>query len=485
MNELNLFHQIVIFVSNFFSYPLAMITIGMCVMFIAVMFKILKESTITAENPKKSIALQKLAAIWLSQDEIKALIIRDVRREIGLEVKGKPPIVIGDSKLIGGINPDEGDDVVKITINDKNLLQCYSDTMSPFIKNSAYKSVIAGILQFLDSEGGVPSVYQKDVAYKKRVGVCNQYDVYSKITLAEHSVNVVRKAFANLKGRSKEQFGIYWAPLVICCLAHDIGKVPGSSPNYATAEHPKMSVELLKQIMAKSDVSPDDVLLFGDIQAAVATHHGAAKATDILSELLRLSDRQARDSELAAFLGENESVVDSAQAEPKLLTGNAGRGRDGQGGGNGIGDWFLLSEFIDILSKNINRILAGRVGSCAFTSGKVYFSIPLISDLFDEYAKSQGVSLPDKNTDITERQGLLVSLIGVFRENDFLFYKINSGHFTSTLALITHDGNKEGIPGVVFKHDVFTDDLSSLLKEKPEMLKDYKDVELTGAAKRV
>jgi hypothetical protein len=169
----------------------------------------------------------------------------------------------------------------------------YSEVIEP------HKEALAGmlegvnrIMEILERYGDCPSVVDTTADSEKRVAT-RVGDILSKVTLRDHTFNVVRIALRLLKDSYHDPVG-YIPPTIIAALGHDLGKIPHlrSQDKYVKADHPLTSVSIVEEIFEKDE----DAHWLKMVVKAIGEHHQSA--TDQLSEVLKEADGKARQMEI-------------------------------------------------------------------------------------------------------------------------------------------------------------------------------------------
>jgi hypothetical protein len=159
----------------------------------------------------------------------------------------------------------------------------------------ALASMLEGInriIELLERYGDCPSVVHTIADSEKKVAT-RVGDILSKVTLREHTFNVVRIALRLLKDTYHDPVG-YVPPVIIAALGHDLGKIPEfrSQDKYVKADHPLTSVSIVEEIFEKDK----DAHWLKMVIKAIGEHHQSA--TNQLSELLKEADGKARQLEI-------------------------------------------------------------------------------------------------------------------------------------------------------------------------------------------
>ena len=298
-------------------FPLSFLFLGVSLGIAIALYYIFKSAL---ARQKVEISLEKLSFLWKNTDEISSVlkkeIIDEIKQELGIKNK-----VLSSQRLI--IKP-EGYETIKkdaiegITaeiniksVKDKSLLSLYDD-FAPYFKTTSeeYNNLFVRLIYLLDKKGDCPSVAESgndltNSAYRKNLTIIkntSQYDVFKNISLLDHTVRVCRKAQDILQDKIKErnEQKAFVFPSIIACLAHDIGKIPDFSTQYATGEHPVISSRLLLSLGLSSEKS--------DIFQAVLNHHKVLQDNkNQVYLILKQSDQNARSLELMDFVNSNDN----------------------------------------------------------------------------------------------------------------------------------------------------------------------------------
>jgi hypothetical protein len=168
----------------------------------------------------------------------------------------------------------------------------YSEAIEPH--KEALASMLEGInrtIELLERYGDCPSIVDTTADSK---GVASRVaDILSKVTLRDHTFNVVRIALRLLKDTYHDPVG-YVPATIMAALGHDLGKIPQlrSQDKYVKADHPLTSVSIVEEIFEKNK----DAHWLKMVVKAISEHHQSS--TDQLSELLKEADGKARQLEI-------------------------------------------------------------------------------------------------------------------------------------------------------------------------------------------
>ncbi|AEH45820.1 metal-dependent phosphohydrolase HD sub domain protein [Thermodesulfatator indicus DSM 15286] len=179
----------------------------------------------------------------------------------------------------------------------KRLLEEYRKDF----ERSGLSEAVDQVAELLISEGArFPSVAGKDPADALRPK--NHFDLLAKVSLLEHSVNTAEKVLAVARRRMPDGWRASAPRLILCALAHDLGKLPSvSGEDYSTASHSLHSAALLGKLLR--DHPWREALT--DI---VKRHHERIdEKTPVELEILIRADKEAREEEAERLAGEKFS----------------------------------------------------------------------------------------------------------------------------------------------------------------------------------
>ena len=164
------------------------------------------------------------------------------------ETKGEDPQECVSSGSVEAVNRD--------TVDFKNswVRKLYEEFFEPyenFWEESGLTAVLMRALRMLDAEGGAPSVAGDTYDHPE---IRSQYDLLSRISLAEHTYNVVRLASERLKKDLPEAWHRVFPKLVLACVFHDMGKMPSvRKQTYVTGKHPIDGANLADLLLREAD----------------------------------------------------------------------------------------------------------------------------------------------------------------------------------------------------------------------------------------
>lgn len=169
----------------------------------------------------------------------------------------------------------------------------YNEVIEP--RKDALAGTLEGInrvMEILEKYGDCPSVI--DIVTDSERKVADRVgDILSKVTLRDHTFNVVRIALRLLEETYHDPVG-YLPALIVAALGHDLGKIPElrGQGKYVKADHPLTSVSVVEGVFEKDK----DAHWLKMVAKAIGEHHQST--TDRLSELLKEADGKARQMEI-------------------------------------------------------------------------------------------------------------------------------------------------------------------------------------------
>jgi hypothetical protein len=514
--------------------------------------------SVTAKQ-KMNISLEKLSFLWKSQDEIslalKEEIIEEIKSELGfgavkknnknrLKLRTKDMIEEGVRSDIKALQ-EEPDKVIE----NKKLLNFYLK-IEPYLKSDEQNNIIVRLIMFLDKKGSCPSVASsaKDIttaAFKQNFTMMKnvtQYDIFQQITLTDHTLHVCEEAYNALMEKIKERHEqqVFVSPVIIACLAHDIGKVPDLSNTYATGDHPIISARMLMDlgVPQKSDV----------VDAVLNHHKILAQTNNTIYLMVKAADQAARAKELSDYLNlhsqeskefleatgviEKENQVNASAPvapdpdiqsniapdrptapetntavkapEPDIFDDikpeikspapvsspvvsapannqvqNISLGLDLDNTDNPYG-WVDVSKYLSYLKIYINTFDVKdnilKVQSVALSSGIIYFSAFALGNALTNYMKSIGKQPFHYLNDKKQTEDCLGYISKYLFENGALA-RVNSGFYSNSVNVLFKNNTIIKGFGILINYDVFGfSSISETLANMPDQLKGATDV---------
>jgi hypothetical protein len=285
----------------------------------------------------------------------------------------------------------------------------YQKNVAPFEKilgSSGYLKPVSTLLAILDAHGDCPSVVriQQDHEYQ---ALQNVYDLLSRITLLDHSLNVAEQMIDDVARSKTRDPEMIMGKILVAALGHDIGKIPDlmEGENYRKGDHPYISYLVLKNV-----ILPETSPQHEDILSAVKSHHFQVR--EGFTHDLRKADQAAREmeAEQLSLRGESASpLIQMLQERATLELSNPKEGKNLKEKGASPDtidlSWLNLDEFLAFIEPEINRI-ENKTYFRAFSmnNGLVYIMLSLVSEAVIQLAKRHNHTEVLVNADTTEKK---------------------------------------------------------------------------------
>lgn len=186
-------------------------------------------------------------------------------------------------------------------------------------------NIIIQLFRMLEEGGAVSSVASKFKSDPEKTGNFSNaidttgktsYDVFSKISLYEHTMDVVDESINFMKDKEGEFFMMNLCDAIIVALAHDIGKMEKirnleeGAVNQIITQNPHQTVSVLffTQLFGTE---------YESIREAIANHHSAATSGSRLTRMIIYADKQARKKELENYLNSQRQKI--VEAKPTAI----------------------------------------------------------------------------------------------------------------------------------------------------------------------
>jgi len=142
------------------------------------------------------------------------------------------------------------------------------------------------------------------------------YDIFSEITLYDHTINVAEKCIEFLKDKDPISYETSMCDGIIVALAHDIGKL---------LKIQQYNKEFSDDILIQNPHQAVSKLFFGEIWAgytsiedAIYNHHSAPNATSLLTRMIVSADKEARSQEMLTWkLERAKKNAENKESKPK------------------------------------------------------------------------------------------------------------------------------------------------------------------------
>lgn len=261
---------------------------------------------------------------------------------------------------------------------------------------------ILHILNLLETEGSCPSIGKTGIIRSSDTDMdyVTIQDALSGVTLRDHSHHVARRAVKLLKDAYADYQSLI-PKMLVCSLAHDIGKIPSFRENtdkYVKADHPIIGGAKLREMLSSFDEAVR-VSWIDSACKAVESHH--RKNQDSFLNILQEADSQARKAE-----------VESYRKDFVFQEWN---------------EWFSPQALLEALKKRINVIAPNNKNQWqAFSFNGVVYAKPniLIQEAIEQ-AKAKKVfdmrllrSHRDKETALYPIVNSLKEIHAIFGEDD-------------------------------------------------------------------
>ncbi len=179
----------------------------------------------------------------------------------------------------------------------------FQEYVQPWFREKDIMKPAICLLEILDRNADTPSVVIMDHNCMAQGEPCNiQYQALHKISLAEHTLNVVQEGLKLVR----EKFGetgphTVWPRIALSIIGHDLGKISGirAGQGYASLDHPALSADIVKECCGSN---PE---IAQECAALVLHHHGDAPRDFAFNsglEILKAADARARRQELHKVL---------------------------------------------------------------------------------------------------------------------------------------------------------------------------------------
>ncbi len=357
------------------------------------------------------------------------------------------------------------------------------------------RTLIIKILTMIDEEGDCPSVVRTHKDEAEHMYSDDSYALLATVPLYRHTLTVTRNFIA------KADQEALLADMIIIALAHDIGKIPSYHDGmYSSGDHPVIAGLILNNIPEYISLPNRD-----DIHRAITGHH-LLKSDNILTDGLKLSDHEARQTELAALYAaarerrksepEDSGKPPNAPPEP---VGTEGKSHHPTEKRNhplrslesserfyptklDVPEWFNVDAILAALKKRINFVEStpnGEKWSAVSTSqGLVFVSpdglwatIKEVSEYDPKVLASEGFESEKRNLLFT-----VVSELSRTRAAIATQY-VADGYYTTQVSIITGGGKRLPYLLIPFTAEAFG--------EKPSALESLKTAQLKRMVKEI
>ena len=357
--------------------------------------------------------------------------------------------------------------------------------------NGVRRDLIVWLLTLLDKEGDCPSVVRKHKDEAERIYSDDSYAMLETLPLYRHTLTVARNFIA------KADQEALLADMILIALAHDIGKIPSYHDSmYSSGDHPIIAGLILKGIPAFMSLPNRE-----DISRAVTGHH-LMKCDNILSDGLKQSDHEARQTELAALYAtmrerkQRKSEHVGKHAVPAKIEAEQGsfpktqpptEERDNPLGFNppkekfmpvmlDIPDWFNADTIIMSLKNRINVVESTSKGEqwsvVSTPNGLIYVNPDTLWQTIKEVSNYDPVVYASEGFE-SEKRNLMYTVVSELARtrNALATGHVADGYYTSQVSIITGGGKRVPYLLIPFTAEAFGVLPSALEELKTPQLK--------------
>ena len=325
----------------------------------------------------------------------------------------------------------------------------YQKHVAPFEKilgSNGYLKSVSTLLAILDAHGDCPSVVriQQDHEYQ---ALQNVFDLLSRITLLDHSLNVAEQMIADVARSKTRDPEMIVGKILVAALGHDIGKIPDlmDGDNYRKGDHPYISYLVLKNaIFTETTPQHEDIL------SAVKSHHFQIR--EGFTHDLRKADQAAREKEAEqlSLRGESAAPLIQALQEQAVLEAkpqeinNASKDKSSAPETIDL-SWLDLDEFLALIEPEINRVENNTYFKAfSMNNGLVYLMLNLVSETVLILAKRHNHLEVLVNADTTEKKrSLEFTVKTLLADKGYIPTFIGKGYSGARFGLIDTSGKKK------------------------------------------
>lgn len=328
----------------------------------------------------------------------------------------------------------------------KRIASFYAEYVTPnkkVLERGGYLQSVEFLLQLLDQYGDCPSVVKLD-ADREYQQVRNVYDLLSKVTLLDHSLNVAEQMVKNLSTNTKDP-DMLMGKILVTSLGHDIGKIPEliEGQKYAKGDHPYISYLVVKKVIHQGSSPQHDEIL-----AAIREHHYPIR--EGFTYELRKADQQAREleTEQLALNGEQTTELVHLIQEQKFSETTPVQSGSTTPKSNipEVLDlsWLDLKEFLSLVEQHINISEDGiHFSAFSMSNGLVYVTLDLVSDTVLKLAKKHNHPEVLVNADTKEKKRAIEYTVKTMLvEKELIPSFIGEGYTGARFAVYKKNGKR-------------------------------------------
>lgn len=272
----------------------------------------------------KYVHIEDIAGIWLQNQRLK----ENMKKEIENEVRT-------NHNVISRMNAPK----IRLDFKQPRSLEVFNTIIAPNIEmiSSEERDIIIDLIKLLEEKGDIPSVVSTvdsdpNMAYRKKLITADgrtEYQVLQKVTLYDHTMNVVEKIFTGLKDHSKTNYVLLLGRCVIAALAHDIGKIKKMEDKVSKLS-PEIFTSQPHHNISKiffSKMYPEYKHRKIVIEAILGHHAAKLPSGNDISFLLVEADKNAREMEIDQFLkqsgtSQKDNISDGVTKKAKKEVSN-------------------------------------------------------------------------------------------------------------------------------------------------------------------
>jgi len=292
----------------------------------------------------------------------------DLPNAAGKSLSPQMPEKNGKSDVPKGKNPESPEPF----FGNEHVEHIYEKFVKPLDirKFRVYRRVALRLLKLLDEVASVPSVTDEK---EDRDGIPeNSFELLKRISLAEHTRNVVRKAREITEEAFSDTYIIVWPTILLAAVAHDLGKARKfrNEVSYYYGGHARISAELFS--LHSEDLPREQRKTVFEI---ILHHHGEPKT---LSEETKRFLAILKEADTAARNAEWRELSDDLPDRNEITPGD------------------FLKELFRLMENEMER---GSVKRYSFVldehSGILYVSPRLVTEALRRAAREKKVFWPD------------------------------------------------------------------------------------------
>lgn len=382
---------------------------------------------------------------------------------------------------------DSGPETVpdRVLFRHERIQQFYADFVLPYEKilsGNHYLRPVRSLLSLLDLHGDCPSVVQADQDHEYQA-VQKVYDLLSKITLLDHSLNVAEQMIAGVMKAKTRDPEMIMGKVLVSALGHDIGKIPSliNAGTYRKGDHPYISYLVLKNAIF-TETSPQHE----DILTAVKSHHYPIR--EGFTHDLRKADQAAREMEAEQLSLQGHSTgelvrIIHEQTTPETMPETQINEVKTKAESPKKLDlsWLVLDEFLGLIEPEINRVLRDSYfRAFSMSNGLVYLMLSLVSETVIQLARKHNHPEVLVNADTTEKKrNIEYTVKTLLAEKGYIPSFIGQGFSGARFGLFDANGKKKMV-GIYMPVEAraFQTSLSELenKKNKASVIKEIAEV---------